>query len=335
MRLEDKVLAQMTEVAFVIDGQGRYSYISPSIRHYGIEPAEMIGKPGIQFLHADDVGKVRGLMRDLLAGRIDHAADREYRVILPNGRTLWVEGRPSLLFDDRGDPVGYLTMLRDVTARREAADQAVEETARRLFNHDVRTPLNGILAASELLLETAGPSSDKTRTLTADIVQSARALREALRTFLGPDATPFESREPTAPAPQPAAPRRLRVLAADDQPINLHLIDAILEPIAEVIMVQDGREALTAFEAALRADPFDSVLVDVQMPLLDGLETVRAIRSLGPAARATPIIMVTANAAPEDEQASLDAGADLHMTKPIRPHALLATVKQYAHRAGS
>lgn len=327
MRLEDKVLAHMPDVAFVIDEQGRYAYVSPSIARYGIDAAEMIGEPGTRFIHPDDLGKVRGLMRDLLAGRIDDAADREYRAILPDGTQLWVEGRPSLLFDTRGEPIGYLTVLRDVTARRAAGNQAAEAAARRLFNHDVRTPLNGILAASELMLSAAAQSQENAVGLASDIVKSAQGLRQALEPFLGDEASTPAPPEPATASADFERSRRLRILAADDHPINLHMIQAILEPLGEVVTAENGQVALAEFEAALRQDPFDLVLLDVQMPVQDGLQTVRAIRSLGSTARSVPIIMVTACAEPEDEKASMEAGADVHMTKPIRPNALLSTVK--------
>lgn len=100
------------------------------------------------------------------------------------------------------------------------------------------------------------------------------------------------------------------------------MIEAILEPIADIVMAENGAEALEAFVSA----EFDVVLLDVQMAIMDGLSTVRAIRNLDLPRRATPVIMVTANARPEDERASFDAGADLHMTKPIQPHRLITAV---------
>lgn len=318
MSLEEKLLAQMADVAVVIDANGLYSYVSPSVAAYGFDPAELIGRTNMEFTHPDDRAKVQRLMRDLLAGRLDESADREYRVLLPDGRHLWVEGQPSLLFDDDGEAVGYLTILRDITGRHRNRVNAADDAIRRLFNHEIRTPLNGILAASEMLARAELPQ--KLRTLVEDVATSALFLRRTLASFLGePPAAEDISSSVTEIAD---AARRLRVLAADDHPINLHMVEAILDPVADVVMVDNGKAALDAFNSG----EFDVVLLDVQMPIMDGLETVRAIRDLPTRRRATPVIMVTANAAPEDELASLQAGANLHLTKPILPHQLLQAV---------
>lgn len=325
MNLEKTLLAQMADIAIVVDGKGLNSYVSPSVAKFGLDPAAMIGQSNIDLIHPDDRPKVRQLVRDLLAGRLDQKADREYRVMLPGGRQIWIEGQPTLLFDNNGEAIGYLTILRDVTNRREALSQAADDAARRLLNHDIRTPLNGILAASQIL-QASAPSQDLS-SLVADIAASAEALRRTLEPFLASEPTPLETR--------PAAPdqdwstvqgRRLRVLAADDHLINLHMIEAILDPVADVAMVENGAEALEAFVSG----EFDVVLLDVQMPIMDGLTTVREIRKLDPPRRTTPVIMVTANARPEDERASLDAGADLHMTKPIQPHRLIRAVLEHS-----
>jgi CheY-like chemotaxis protein len=193
------------------------------------------------------------------------------------------------------------------------------------LNHDVRTPLNGILAASQLL-RTNAASVDQ-RALVEDIATSAADLHRTLGPFLGSE--PLSSNPgPSGPeAPNSAgSDRRLRVLAADDHVINLHMIEAILDPVADVAMAENGAEAL---EAVTSTD-FDLVLLDVQMPIMDGLTTVREIRKLGLPRGATPVIMVTANARPDDERASLDAGANLHMTKPIHPGRLLGAVLDHA-----
>ena len=92
----------------------------------------------------------------------------------------------------------------------------------------------------------------------------------------------------------------------------------------ELVAVEDGRQALEAF----RTEPFDLVMMDMQMPVMDGLSAVRAIRGAEPAGRRTPILMLTANALPEHADASFAAGADAHLTKPISAPVLFSAIEQ-------
>ena len=118
---------------------------------------------------------------------------------------------------------------------------------------------------------------------------------------------------------------RLQVLAVDDHPTNRKVVEMILtEAGADVTTAADGAEALQ-----LVADqPFDLVLMDMQMPVMDGLAATRAIRRLEQEARRprSPILMLTANALPEHVQASVEAGADGHVAKPITAAALLGAI---------
>lgn len=94
MNLEQKLLAQMADVVIVVDGAGHYTDVSPSVAGYGFDPTSMIGRSNIDLTHPDDRLQLRQVMRDLLAGRLDQNTDREYRVMLPDGRQIWVEGLP-------------------------------------------------------------------------------------------------------------------------------------------------------------------------------------------------------------------------------------------------
>jgi PAS domain S-box-containing protein len=118
-----------------------------------------------------------------------------------------------------------------------------------------------------------------------------------------------------------APDRALRVLLADDHPTNRKVIELMLEDLAEVVSVENGAEALMA----LGTDVFDLVLMDMQMPVMDGLEATRRIRETQAAARQSPVplIMLTANALPEHVAASRAAGADRHLEKPVTLAGLL------------
>jgi CheY-like chemotaxis protein len=136
-----------------------------------------------------------------------------------------------------------------------------------------------------------------------------------------------ESAEPTDDTLRAEAPDRpLRVLLADDHPTNRKVIELMLEDLAEVVSVENGAEALMA----LGTDVFDLVLMDMQMPVMDGLEATRRIRETQEAARQAPVplIMLTANALPEHVAASRDAGADRHLEKPVTLAGLLEAMSE-------
>ncbi len=118
--------------------------------------------------------------------------------------------------------------------------------------------------------------------------------------------------------------RRLRVLLAEDHPTNQRVVMLMLAPLAEVTIAGDGQAAVQAF----KQDEFDVVLMDTQMPVMDGLEATAAIRRHEAALRRprTPVISLTANAMPHQVQACLAAGADLHVAKPITMDGLYAAL---------
>ena len=126
-------------------------------------------------------------------------------------------------------------------------------------------------------------------------------------------------------APSAAMTAR-RLLVVDDHPTNLTVVQIILAGAGvSVTTATDGHEALVAWEAA----DFDLVLMDMQMPVMDGLAAVRAIRANEgrTGRRRTPIIMLTANASPEHIRAGAAAGADGHLTKPISPSSLFSSIE--------
>ena len=118
----------------------------------------------------------------------------------------------------------------------------------------------------------------------------------------------------------------LRILLADDHPTNRKVVELMLAGAAQLHSVEDGLQALEAFRAA----EFDAVLMDMQMPVMDGLTAVREIRrweaELG--RPATPVIMLTANALPEHVKDAHKAGADRHLGKPFTAAMLFEALEQ-------
>ncbi|MFL1461090.1 ATP-binding protein [Roseococcus sp. DSY-14] len=139
---------------------------------------------------------------------------------------------------------------------------------------------------------------------------------------------------PATPPPPPDAPRplRLRVLAVDDAPANLAVVKAMLAPTGiEVATAASGAEALAALQdAAAGGAPFDAVLMDVMMPVMDGLEATRRLRALPDPLGRTPVIALTARVFPEDLDATRAAGMDGHLSKPIERRRLLAALEALA-----
>jgi CheY-like chemotaxis protein/anti-sigma regulatory factor (Ser/Thr protein kinase) len=136
-----------------------------------------------------------------------------------------------------------------------------------------------------------------------------------------------------APEETPDNDRALRVLLADDHPTNRKVVELILASAGvELMQVENGAEAVEAFSA----QGFDLVLMDMQMPVQDGLSATRAIRELEKAAGGarTPVIMLTANALPEHVTASAAAGADRLLSKPITAAALLASIQEALAETG-
>ena len=127
----------------------------------------------------------------------------------------------------------------------------------------------------------------------------------------------------------------LRVLLAEDHPINQRVVQLILAPYdAQVTTVVDGAQALDAF----RAETFDLVLMDMQMPVMDGLTATRAIREHEAAlaqTRRTPIVILSANAMREHRLDALAAGADLHIAKPVTASALISGITEALQMAAS
>jgi CheY-like chemotaxis protein len=108
---------------------------------------------------------------------------------------------------------------------------------------------------------------------------------------------------------------RLRVLVAEDNPVNRRLLGVMLERLGHAVeFAHDGRQAVER----VRATDYDVVLMDLQMPEMDGITATREIRAVGGAKR-LPIVAVTADATTEDRELCLSAGMDDYLVKPINP----------------
>jgi PAS domain S-box-containing protein len=138
----------------------------------------------------------------------------------------------------------------------------------------------------------------------------------AARDFSAPDAAETEMRP-------------LHILVVDDVNVNRELVRAMLEPFGHsFVEAENGAEAV---EAALR-EPFDLILMDLQMPGMDGTAATRAIRATSTANGLTPILALSANVLPDHLAACDAAGMDDHIGKPIQPMRLLTKVAEWGHQ---
>ena len=125
----------------------------------------------------------------------------------------------------------------------------------------------------------------------------------------------------------PAETARLKVLLADDNALNRELAEALLkEQRHGVVCVENGAQALEA----VKEEPFDLVLMDVQMPIMDGITATRAIRNPNSGALdpSIPIVAITAHALKGDRERFMEAGMNGYIPKPIRMDAFYATIAE-------
>jgi PAS domain S-box-containing protein len=181
-----------------------------------------------------------------------------------------------------------------------------------------------------LLLSSAGRPEDVPQCralgiaacLTKPVRQSElyNALTQALPRH-GPSAAPEPAREPAA---EPAPGGTLRVLLAEDHPVNQRVASHMLEKLGHhVTIAGDGRQAVEACAAA----DYDLVLMDLQMPVLGGFEALRALRDReGAWGRHVPVIALTAHAMQGDRERCLEAGFDGYLSKPVREAELRGAI---------
>jgi PAS domain S-box-containing protein len=230
--------------------------------------------------------------------------------------------------------------LKELIAARDAADPYT------LILTDVHMPImdgfelmrrirntDGFEQVPIVILTSAGRRGDAARCeelmVSGYLVKPVRRsdLREAIAQTLGGHQPLSTTQSDSEPHQIPALPhgKSLRILVAEDNPVNQRLATRLLEKRGhQVAVVQNGREALTALEQS----QFDLVLMDVQMPVMDGIEAVMAIRSKE---RNTEIhqtvIALTAHTMKGDEERCLAAGMDGYLSKPIRQQELDAILE--------
>ena len=145
---------------------------------------------------------------------------------------------------------------------------------------------------------------------------------------------------PVAQAPEQKTEERaafdfsdLRILVAEDNELNMEIVLAFLEDLGcQADSAYNGQQALVRFSASPKGY-YDLILMDVMMPLMDGLEAAHRIRTCEhPDSGVIPIVALSANAFDEDIKRSLASGMNAHISKPIEPRKLEGVIRQYARR---
>jgi signal transduction histidine kinase/CheY-like chemotaxis protein len=171
-------------------------------------------------------------------------------------------------------------------------------------------------------------SRNLARLMGGDIVARSKIGEGSCFTFRMPaQALAEPATPPAAGSPAGAAPsRQLKVLVAEDHPVNRQYLAALLETLGhEATFTSNGQEALQA----ARNRRFDVVLMDLHMPVLDGVGATRAIRALPDTAISTlPIVALTADAFPETRERCLVAGMNDFLTKPVSPQKLATSLRR-------
>lgn len=187
------------------------------------------------------------------------------------------------------------------------------------LSHDLLTPLHGVLGNVKLLLDTQLNAAQ--REYAEMILTSGQDLLVELLAVLE---QPTQPKTQTGSVPEVNYDfKGVRVLIAEDNEINQKVAEKTL--IREgflVTLAGNGREALQI----LKALPFDLVLMDCQMPEMDGYETTRRIRELPEHLRNIPIIAMTANVVKGDRERCLQAGMNDYISKPFELAQLLAAI---------
>ncbi|HZD95487.1 MAG TPA: response regulator, partial [Candidatus Sulfotelmatobacter sp.] len=161
------------------------------------------------------------------------------------------------------------------------------------------------------------------RTYLAKPVKESELLR-AIEVALGCDHGSAEKRSMAGALVTAVNPRQLRILVAEDNLVNQKLTVRLLENKGHSVAVAEtGRSALQLMER----EPFDLILMDVQMPEMDGLEVTATIRKRERSSgRHIPIVAMTAHAMESDRDRCLDAGMDHYISKPLDPRHLFAVI---------
>ncbi|MDI1325400.1 MAG: ATP-binding protein [Brevundimonas sp.] len=281
--------------------------------------------PGARGDFLGDATRIRQVLSNLLSNAVKFTPDGEVSVSIEVADDTPEPGVALLTLTVRDTGVGFDAAAGEALFQR--FNQADSTITRRFggtgLGLSICRSLVEIMSGEIVAESTPGQGScftvtlplSRTRSVAAhDAANDAARHRDAERGPVAVGLSPWIGAEP------------LRVLLAEDHPVNQRVVQAILSGGGmQVTTVGDGAQAVEAFTAG----GFDLILMDMQMPVMDGLTATRRIRAVEQAQGRprTPLIMLSANAMAQHVRDAADAGADSHLAKPITPNALMQAIE--------
>jgi PAS domain S-box-containing protein len=320
-----RLVEQATDIIYRTDVKGFFTYANPvASRFMGFAEPDLIGKHFTELIRPDQRDRVHALLTDQFRRRLPGTYD-EFVAVTKDGREVWIGQNVQLLLE--GEKVeGFQAVARDITERKRA-----EETLQRLvqsrsemlegLRQKLQAPASAVLGMAVLLRESELNESQREWVRSAEA--SARELQALVEAI--PEAPAAQGAMKPAMEP-PVALERATVLVAEDHPMNRRVVAAMLESLGyKVETVADGMEAV---EACSRRR-YEAILMDCQMPGVDGFRATAWIREREGGQRRTPIIALTASVLPGEREKCFAAGMDDYLAKPIGLKALDAALKKW------
>jgi|GEM_PF-5465975 PAS domain S-box-containing protein len=325
-----EIVDHFSGVIYSADIDGIIDFVSPGILALmGYYADEVVGRHYSSLVDPDSFAMVAEHYVRQLERRTAETT-LEFRALTRTGRKKWVE-QIAVLREKEGVVAGFQCFVRDISETKalrlalettglELEDaKKVEEQFLANMSHEIRTPMNGIQGMARLLCGTELTAEQQEIVGTIDqlVAQLGMTIDDIL------DYTKIKTGEPgnDRPAPRTITPDNaaqagllndLRFLVVEDNPINQQITDRALRTAgASVTIASDGQEAVQALEH----ERFDLIIMDLQMPVMDGYEATRQLRKrLG---LDTPILAMTAGATQGGRKRCLEAGMNDYMLKPF------------------
>jgi len=326
----------------LFDGEGKSLFANPAaFAAYGLDAGFVA-----RFASPEDG---EGILARAMEGQVTGALFQMRTG--PGPRWHHIDCRP--LQDPVTGAISVLLNERDVTDRveaeaaRAAAEQkaAMAEARQRFLtemSHELRTPLNAVLGFSALLSEAGLAPTQKDHA--GRIHAAGERLSAVVEQMIGLSQTGLSQHEDWSGIVEPAAGREpgqpdgagtadegegraMRVLYVDDNDSNRALISALLA--LQGIICETADDGAQGVAAAMRGD-WDVILMDIQMPVMDGVEATRRIRLLDDEVSAVPIIALTANTLDDQLAAYADVGMNDCVGKPVKAPELLTKLFEWA-----
>lgn len=274
-------------------------------------------------VHPDDRARIQASIDSQIDGHYGKYDHVEYRILTARGAVKWIDDYGHFSYsEDYGDI--FYVFLFDVTEK-ILAQQA---KSRFYFNmsHQLLTPMNAVSTNIKLALS----HKDDPAKMVGFLEQANAAadhMIERIDEMVEVHRAPMSATHALTPKKERA---EVRVLIAEDNELNRLMLKTILEDAGfSVFEAEDGRVA-TDMLCERGAGYFDIVLMDIQMPNLNGYEATRAIRALpGADKESLPILAISANSRDEDVALSLACGMNDHMPKPYDPDRIIEAVLRY------